>query len=299
MLLGAKQCYYFAAGLSLKLVDRDRLGGFERRDAWIRAPPKLEVLRADTSFVLFRERTLDGQPIQLILAVKPGIAQSDLMDSLERELALARWLDADWAIRPRARARFDGRLALMLDDPGGELLSTYLQSPRSLSDLMHTAIELAVALKKMHATGMLHLDIKPDNVMLDGTERVWLTGFGNAMRGEEAAALIYVSHQAVTGTLPYMAPEQTGRINRAIDERSDLYALGVTFYEMFAGRLPFEASSPAEWIHAHVAREPFPLHRCNPAVPPPLEAIINKLLSKVGEDRYQSAKSLEGDSAGA
>ena len=118
------------------------------------SPPKLEVLRADTSFVLFRERTLDGQPIQLILAVKPGIAQSDRMDSLERELALARWLDADWAIRPRARARFDGRLALMLDDPGGELLSTYLQSPRSLSDLMHTAVELAVALKKMHAAGI-------------------------------------------------------------------------------------------------------------------------------------------------
>ena len=259
------------------------------------SPPKLEVLRADTSFVLFRERTLDGQPIQLILAVKPGIAQSDLMDSLERELALARWLDADWAIRPRARARFDGRLALLLDDPGGELLSTYLQSPRSLSDLMHTAIELAVALKKMHAAGMLHLDIKPDNVMLDGTERVWLTGFGNAIRGEDAVAPIYVSYQAVTGTLPYMAPEQTGRINRAIDERSDLYALGITYYEMFAGRLPFEASSPAEWIHAHVAREPFPLHRCNPAVPPPLEAIINKLLSKVGEDRYQSAESLEGD----
>ena len=102
-------------------------------------------------------------------------------------------------------------------------------------------------------------------------------------------------HQAVTGTLPYMAPEQTGRINRAIDERSDLYALGITYYEMFGGRLPFEASSPAEWIHAHVAREPFPLHRCNPAVPPPLEAIINKLLSKVGDDRYQSAESLEGD----
>ena len=255
----------------------------------------LEVLRGDTSFVLYRERTPEGEPFQLILALKPGVAQSDSIEILERELALARWLDADWAILPRARARFEGRLALILDDPGGELLSTYLQSPRSLSELLPIAIELAATLKKLHATGVLHRDIKPANVMLDGTARVWLTGFGNAMKADEAASLIYGPHQAVAGTLPYMAPEQTGRINRAIDERSDLYALGVTFYEMLSGRLPFDASSPAEWIHAHIAREPFPLHRCNPAVPPALEAIINKLLSKVGDDRYQSAKSLEAD----
>ena len=137
----------------------------------------LEVLRGDTSFVLYRERTPEGEPFQLILALKPGVAQSDSIEILERELALARWLDADWAILPRARARFEGRLALILDDPGGELLSTYLQSPRSLSELLPIAIELAATLKKLHATGVLHRDIKPANVMLDGTARVWLTGF--------------------------------------------------------------------------------------------------------------------------
>ena len=175
------------------------------------------------------------------------------------------------------------------------MLSSYLQSPRSLSELLPIAIELAATLKKLHATGVLHRDIKPANVMLDGTARVWLTGFGNAMKADEAASLIYGPHQAVTGTLPYMAPEQTGRINRAIDERSDLYALGVTFYEMLSGVCRSMQAAPPNGFMPISRANPFRCTACNPAVPPALEAIINKLLSKVGDDRYQSAKSLEAD----
>jgi PAS domain S-box-containing protein len=256
---------------------------------------KFEILRADASFSLRREPVSAGEQTRLVLTLNPEGSRPDDVVRLERELTLTTLLDTDWAIIPRRLVRFDGRLALVLDDPGGELLAAHLRFPHSVPHLLRIAVGLAAALKKMHAAGLLHLDVKPDNIMLGHNSQVWLTGFGSAVRREGAAFAANAPPRAVAGTLPYMAPEQTGRVNRAIDERSDLYALGITYYEMFGGRLPFEASSPAEWIHAHVARDPFPLHQCNPAVPPALEAIINKLLSKVGDDRYHSAESLESD----
>ncbi len=120
------------------------------------------------------------------------------------------------------------------------------------------AIGLAVALGRLHERGLIHKDVKPANVLVNSaTGQVWLMGFGIASR-------LPREHQSpeppefIAGTLPYMAPEQTGRMNRSIDSRSDLYALGVTLYEMLTGSLPFTASDPMEWVHCHIARQPAP-----------------------------------------
>ena len=99
----------------------------------------------------------------------------------------------------------------------------------------------------------------------------------------------------IAGTLAYMAPEQTGRMNRSIDARSDLYALGVTFYEMLAGTLPFTAADPMEWVHCHIARQPMQPDERVAGVPEPLSAIVMKLLAKTGEERYQTAAGVEAD----
>jgi energy-coupling factor transporter ATP-binding protein EcfA2 len=160
---------------------------------------------------------------------------------------------------------------------------------------LRLAIGIATALAQLHQRGLIHKDIKPANVLINSvTGQAWLTGFGIASRlprERQAPAPLEV----IAGTLAYMAPEQTGRMNRSIDSRSDLYALGVTFYQMLTGRLPFNAADPMEWVHCHIARKPMaPAERLD-SVPAVISEIVMKLLAKTAEDRYQTAAGLEHD----
>ena len=143
--------------------------------------------------------------------------------------------------------------------------------------------------------GIIHKDVKPANILVNpATGQAWLTGFGIASRlpRERQAP---EPPETIAGTLAYMAPEQTGRMNRSIDCRSDLYALGVTLYEMLTGSLPFTAAEPIEWVHCHIARQPIAPGERVTNVPAPVSAIIMKLLAKTAEDRYQTAAGLERD----
>jgi PAS domain S-box-containing protein len=152
---------------------------------------------------------------------------------------------------------------------------------------------LAKTLGQVHQHGLIHKDIKPANVLVDDTGNAWLTGFGIASRLPRERQSP-VAPEIIAGTLAYMAPEQTGRMNRSMDARSDLYSLGVTLYEMFTGTLPFAAAAPLEWVHCHIARRPT-APRDRAAVPEPLSAIVMKLLAKNAEDRYQTALGVEAD----
>ncbi|MFL5152833.1 MAG: ATP-binding protein, partial [Microvirga sp.] len=148
---------------------------------------------------------------------------------------------------------------------------------------------------RLHGRGLIHKDIKPANVLVNGASgQVWLMGFGIAsrLRRERHSP---EPPEFIAGTLPYMAPEQTGRMNRSIDARSDLYALGVTFYQMLTGALPFTAAEPIEWVHCHIARKPIPPAERRAEVPGTVSAIIMKLLAKTAEGRYQTATGLEHD----
>src|SRR6185295_1890925 len=126
---------------------------------------------------------------------------------------------------------------------------------------------------------------------------VRLTGFGIASRVPRERQSP-APPELIAGTLAYIAPEQTGRVNRSIDSRSDLYSLGVTFYEMLTGSLPFMASDPMEWVHCHIARQPVPPVERLQNIPGSLSAIIMKLLAKTAEDRYQTARGVEHDLCG-
>jgi PAS domain S-box-containing protein len=220
------------------------------------------------------------------------------MRRLVHEYSFAAKLDPAWAAKPLAITRHEGRTVLVLQDPGGQPLDRILErdqgQPLDLTRFLRTAVGLAGTVGQVHQQGLIHKDIKPANVLVDDTGNAWLTGFGIASQLPRERQLPEPP-EFIAGTLAYMAPEQTGRVNRSIDSRSDLYSLGVTFYEMLTGSLPFTASDPMEWVHCHIARQPVAPSECRGAVPASVSAITMKLLSKTAEERYQTAAGVESD----
>jgi len=214
---------------------------------------------------------------------------------LEHEYSLRVELDPAWAVLPVELTQRGGRTVLVLEDPGGEPLDQLVGTPMELGQFLRVAIGLSAAVRQLHGRGLIHKDLKPANVLIEpSTGQVWLTGFGIASRlpRERQSA---EPPEFIAGTLPYMAPEQTGRMNRSIDSRSDLYALGVTLYEMLTGNLPFKASEPIEWVHCHIAKQPLAPAERRKDVPHSVSGIIMKLLAKTAEERYQTAAGLESD----
>ena len=215
---------------------------------------------------------------------------------LERAYSIRDQLLPAWAACPRALLVLHGQPVLISDDPGAELLTQQVGRPLSIATFLRLAAGAAGALRQLHARGLIHKDIKPANLFADPESgRVWLTGFGNTSRLARERQLPEPP-EVIAGTLAYMAPEQTGRMNRSIDSRVDLYSLGVTLYELLTGGLPFTANDPMEWVHCHIARQPAPLRgRGDGEIPAAVCAIVMKLLSKTAEDRYQTACGLERD----
>jgi predicted ATPase len=261
----------------------------------------LELLREGADFTVYRgtqQGDLSPNPLP-ILAVALAAEQPSPhgLKRLEHEYSLAAELDPAWAARPLALTRHDGRTMLVLSDPGGEPLDRILERdqgrPLDLTRALRIAIGLAAALGQVHRRGLIHKDIKPVNVLADDNGNVWLTGFGIASQlPHESPAP--APPEIIAGTLAYMAPEQTGRMNRTIGTRSDLYSMGVTLYQMLTGALPFAAADPLEWVHCHIARQPAP-PRDRAAVPKQLSSLTMKLLAKNAEERYQTASGLEAD----
>src|SRR5215472_5790519 len=257
----------------------------------------LETLRKDGEFILYRgQRPGDGSPPS-ILVVTPVLERPAMasLRRMEHEYSLRAEIDPGWGVRPLSLAPHMGRTMLVLTDPGGEPLDRLLGRPMELTQFLRLAVGLSAALGQLHGRGVIHKDIKPASVLINpATGRVWLVGFGIAsrlLRERQPAE----PPEFLAGTLAYMAPEQTGRMNRSVDSRSDLYSLGVTLYEMLTGTLPFTASDPTEWVHCHIARKPASPGERVKNVPPAVSAIIMKLLAKTAEERYQTAAGVESD----
>jgi PAS domain S-box-containing protein len=258
----------------------------------------LQVVWEDGERVVCRGWCLgaDGKRIT-VLAVLPAAEHppAAVLARLAHEYELKDDLDGAWAARPLELGRDRGRTMLVLEDPGGEPLDRLLGGPMEVGCCLRLAAGLAAALAHLHARGLIHKDIKPANILAEpATGQAWLTGFGLAsrlLRERQSPA----PPETIAGTLAYMAPEQTGRMNRSVDARSDLYALGVILYQMLTGALPFTASDPLEWVHCHIARQPVPPAERRAGIPKPVSAIVLKLLEKTAEERYQTAVGLEAD----
>jgi predicted ATPase/GAF domain-containing protein/anti-anti-sigma regulatory factor/tRNA A-37 threonylcarbamoyl transferase component Bud32 len=199
-------------------------------------------------------------------------------------------------VRPIALSKCGRGLALVMEDLGACSLNDLLKAQRlDVATALKIAVSLSDTLSQIHRLNVIHKDIKPHNIMIDeATGAPRLVDFGIAARlSQETQGA--TSPAALEGTLPYMSPEQTGRMNRAVDLRADLYSLGATLFEMLTGAVPFPATDPTEIIHCHIARTPTPPHERSTEIPRVLSDMVMKLLGKTPEERYQSARGLKVD----
>jgi PAS domain S-box-containing protein len=254
-----------------------------------------EALRKDEEFILYRARSESAPVKVLVFSPVAEYPTPESLKRLEHAYSLREELDPRWAARPIGMARHWDRTVIVLEDPGGVPLDRLLGQPLNVALSLRLASSLSTAIGHLHQRSVIHKDIKPANVLVNSdTGQCWLSGFGLASRlpRERQAP---DPPETIAGTLAYMAPEQTGRMNRSIDSRSDLYSLGVTLYQILTGSLPFTAADPMEWVHCHIARKPVPPSERLENVPAPVSQIIMKLLAKTAEERYQTAAGLESD----
>src|SRR5215469_15844620 len=258
----------------------------------------VDILWQDADRAFCRLKGNDAQ--ENIHAFVPTLSDAEhpTLESINRlthEYDLKDSLDSAWALRPVELVRERGRMMLVVKYAGGEPLDRLIGQPMEIGQFLRLGVALSAALSQLHERGLIHKDIKPANVLVNPVSgQVRLMGFGIASRlSRERQAP--APPELIAGTLPYMAPEQTGRMNRSIDSRSDLYALGVTLYELVTGALPFTASDPMEWVHCHIARQPVSPSKRLKGVPGAVSAIIMKLLAKTAEERYQTAAGAASD----
>lgn len=213
--------------------------------------------------------------------------------ALEREHAVLQRLDVPGVVRAVELRRHDGSGAeLVLEDAGPTTLGEWLRGPLGVDSFLVVATQLAGVLERVHGRGVIHLDLEPSNVVMSDDGVPTLIDFD---RAATAAEVPPAAAPHLERALPYVAPEQTGRLNRLVDHRSDLYSLGVIFYEMLTGAPPFRSDDPLEIVHAHLTRAPVSPSLIAPGVPPALSGIVLKLLEKLPEARYQSAAALAAD----
>jgi predicted ATPase/signal transduction histidine kinase/tRNA A-37 threonylcarbamoyl transferase component Bud32 len=239
-------------------------------------------------------RAADGKTV-VLKVLDPRHNRPRDVDRLRNEYELGGILKGLAVVEPLALSTFEGLPALELEDFQDGSLDRLIGRAMPIDAFLRLAARVASIVADIHGRGLIHKDLKPGNILLNAaTGEVKIGDFCIASRipREQTTARPV---RLIEGSLPYVSPEQTGRMNRSIDSRSDLYSLGVTFYQLVTGRLPFEASDALGWVHCHVARRPVPPDVIRPSIPPVLSAIILKLLAKVPDDRYQSASGLAYD----
>jgi PAS domain S-box-containing protein len=258
---------------------------------------RLQVLWDDGERIFSRRRRPgeDGGHNVLLARLTAEHPLPASLDRLAHEFGLRDELDGAWAVRPLELLRENGQTMLVLEDPGGEPLARLLGAPMETRHFLRLAGGIAAVLGQFHQRGLVHKDLKPTHILVNCADgRARLTGFGLASRLPRERQPPEPP-ETIAGTLAYMAPEQTGRMNRSIDSRSDLYAFGVTLYQMLTGALPFKAADPMEWVHCHIARKAVPPSTRVDTVPAALSHIVMKLLAKTAEERYQTAAGVEHD----
>ncbi len=255
-----------------------------------------EVIHEDATIAVYRGlATSSGQSV-LIKLLKAEYPTLKDIAQLKHEYEITRNLDVAGVIKPHEIISYNNGLALILEDFGGQSLKSLMTSIRlELIDFLNIAIQMTETLGDLHTHNIIHKNITPHNIFFNSvTGKVKLTDFSIAsLLSKENSEII--SPNLLEGTLAYMSPEQTGRMNRTVDYRTDFYSVGVTFYELLTGQLPFgDAHDPMELVHCHIAKIPISPHELNIAVPM-VSDLVMKLLAKTAEERYQSAYGLKAD----
>ncbi|MBX9255839.1 AAA family ATPase [Desmonostoc muscorum CCALA 125] len=265
-----------------------------------------EIIYTSTRTLVYRGwRESDQTPI-VIKLLKNTYPSPIELAQFRNQYAITNILNVPGVVRIYSLETFQNRLALILEDFGGISLKEYAgvrskalnqidNQENFLTEFLEIAIALADILADLYHHQIIHKDIKPANILIHPTtKQVKLIDFSIASLLTRETQLS-TSPTVLEGTLAYLSPEQTGRMNRGIDYRTDFYSLGITFYEILTGQLPFQSHDLMELVHCHIAKQPTAVHHLNPAIAPQLSEIINKLMAKNAEDRYQSALGLKHD----
>ncbi len=258
-----------------------------------------EKIYESGSVVIFRGVDHTDRPV-VLKKLKDEYLSPQNVAQFRSGFTIARKLAHDGIVTPLAIGYHENTLTIVLEDFGGTSLNNLLSEiSLTLRDFLIISAQIAGIIGDIHRGNVIHKDIKPANIILrpSDSDKLWLIKVTDFHIASE------LSHESITkesqalmqGSLPYISPEQTGRMNRSVDYRTDLYSLGVTMYQMITGELPFTTRDPGELIHCHIARTPVAPHEKNPAIPRVVSDIIMKLLAKNPEERYRSAYGVKND----
>ena len=214
----------------------------------------------------------------------------------KQEYELTHSLNIAGVIKVFGLEKYHNTFVMFVEDFGGESLKILQKNYQfSLGEFLSIAIKIATSLGQIHAANIIHKDINPANIVINRqTQELKIIDFGISTRLTRENPTLK-NPNVLEGTLPYISPEQTGRMNRSLDYRTDFYSLGVTFYELLTGKLPFATEDDLELVHCHIAKQPILASEINPLIPPVLADIVMKLMAKNAEERYQSAWGLKAD----
>jgi predicted ATPase/signal transduction histidine kinase/FixJ family two-component response regulator/tRNA A-37 threonylcarbamoyl transferase component Bud32 len=256
----------------------------------------IEVIYDGTTTCVYRALREPEQTSVIIKTLKAEYPTIQQLTQLRHEYQILQPLEIEGIVKPLALENYQNGLALILSDFAGETLKNFASIQNfDLSSFLNIAIQLATIISQVHQNHIIHKDIKPQNILINPqTGQVKIIDFSiSSCLSKESQNPS--DPNLLEGTLAYMSPEQTGRMNRSIDYRTDFYSLGITFYEMLTGQLPFQVNDSLELVHCHIAKTPVPPKEINSKIPSVVSEIVMKLLAKTAEDRYQNALGLKAD----
>ncbi|MEG4493619.1 AAA family ATPase [Microcoleus sp. D3_18_C4] len=246
--------------------------------------------------LVYRGIQLEGETPVMLKVLKADYPTPAQLTRYKQEYEINRSLNIDGVAKVYSLENYQNTLVMSLEDFGGSSLSILITEHKfSLLQFLEMAVNITAILGEIHATNIIHKDINPSNIVLNPeTGQVKIIDFGlSTVLTRESTTL--KNPNVLEGTLAYMSPEQTGRMNRSLDYRTDFYSLGATFYELLTHQLPFESTDALELVHYHIAKQPTPPHQINPEIPKVVSDLVMKLLAKTAEQRYQSAWGIKAD----
>jgi predicted ATPase/tRNA A-37 threonylcarbamoyl transferase component Bud32 len=254
-----------------------------------------KIYESSNSLVYRGIREKDNQPVVLKI-LNAAYPIPELLSRYKQEFDITYDLELAGVIKPYSLEKYQNTLVIVFEDFGGESLKILMsESKFTIEEFLRIAIKISAALGKIHAANIIHKDINPSNIVFNrATEELKIIDFGiSSILSRENTVIC--NPNVLEGTLAYISPEQTGRMNRLVDYRTDFYSLGVTFYELLTHKLPFDASDAMELVYSHIAKQPISLEKINQNIHPKLAELVIKLLAKSADDRYKSAYGIQTD----
>ncbi|MEH2121236.1 trifunctional serine/threonine-protein kinase/ATP-binding protein/sensor histidine kinase [Nostoc sp.] len=256
----------------------------------------IELIYEGTKTTVYRASRNKDSKLVVIKLLKTEYPELKDIAAFKHEYELLKNLDIPGVIKAHSLEKYNNGFAIVLENFDGTSLSKIIQAEKiELLDFLNIGIQITQTLGELHQKYIIHKDIKPQNIIVNlENHQVKIIDFSiSSLLFEEKPKLS--NPDLLEGTLAYMSPQQTGRMNRTVDYRTDFYSLGVTFYEMLTGQLPFQVIDPMELVHCHIAKQPTTVDQLIPEIPQVISAIIMKFLSKTAEERYQSAFGIKAD----